>query len=395
MVNIYYSIPYIFFLVYITVIFFAKNSRYGLNKIALNYNILIFFGFIFFIGLRGYIYTDWINYYRMYDALPTIWDKSLSMFFHKSPYKSLESGFLIYSIVIKSLFRTYNSWVLINHIIDLCVLFFFFNKYSNQKYLALCFMFFYIFGGITLEFNLYRNVKSLMLFLLSIEYINQKKPIVYFSLNLLGTLFHVSSILYFPLYFILSRKYSFKMVLALFIIGNLIFIFQIHFIKNILSVMANLIGGRVKFVVDGYLKSESMSAPYGLTIGYIERTISFFLIFGNRNQIIRKDNNKIVFINSFYIYIFIYLYCSEIKVVLERLPLLFIFSYWILYPTIYEKISPMKKKIFIVVFILYSFIKLISASNDLVTYYDNQLINPMSIKTRTENLQHYLMSRKD
>ena len=93
-------------MVYITVIFLANNSKYGLKKITVNHNFLLIFGFVFFIGLRGYIYTDWINYYKMYDALPTIWDKKLPIFFHNSPYKSLESGFLIYSILIKSLFKS-------------------------------------------------------------------------------------------------------------------------------------------------------------------------------------------------------------------------------------------------------------------------------------------------
>lgn len=54
--------------------------------------------------------------------------------------------------------------------------------------------------------NVMRNMKSISFFYLSIPFLIQRKALPYFILNLIGFGFHTSSIVYFPLYFILTRS---------------------------------------------------------------------------------------------------------------------------------------------------------------------------------------------
>lgn len=68
----------------------------------------------------------------------------------------------------------------------------------------------------------------------------------------------------------------------------------------------------------------------------------------------------------FFIYVFIYLYCSEFSIITQRVPLLFVLSYTIIYPQIFACFTSLKtKRYFLVVFVLYSVLKLAESNNEI------------------------------
>jgi hypothetical protein len=229
-----------------------------------------------------------------------------------------------------------------------------------------------------LEIDLFRNSKAIMLFLISVKYIKEKKLFCYLSLNLLGCLFHISSLIYLPLYFVLNRFYQKKLFLVLFIIGNIIFLFSIKWVRLIFPLVANIFLGssieRLSRLILFYISFSDISDSYGISVGYIERTLSFILIMSCYNKLINQSKSNIIFINAFFSLLFIYLYCSELVIILQRGTLLFAFSYWIIYPQIYQIISKQKKIIFLFCLLLYSCLKMISLGYDNITVkYDNIL----------------------
>src|SRR5659263_104043 len=69
-----YSAPYLLFLLYLVVLMFFEFRRLNFEK-DINYvRWGVIGGFLIFFGFRGFVYTDWMVYYPMFEKLPTIWD---------------------------------------------------------------------------------------------------------------------------------------------------------------------------------------------------------------------------------------------------------------------------------------------------------------------------------
>ncbi|MGL4347432.1 MAG: EpsG family protein [Chitinophagaceae bacterium] len=348
----------------------------------------VIIGFLFFFGLRGHVYTDFINYYPYFQDLPTIWDG-----FKFTDYV-FDIGFEWYSMIIKSIWDNYFFWVFINTLIDVLILNIIFKRYS--KYYVLSFILFILFQGIIIEFNFYRNVKAIMLFLLSLKYLEERKLTKYMILNLIGMSFHISSIIYLPLYFFLHKRFSIKLLIAIFVIGNIIFLFQIQYIEPIFQTLGNIFGGKIQEKIVIYFASEYFSKPYGLSIGYIERFLSYLFVLTYYKKLIQVNKQNILFINGYILYFICFFYFSEATVVTERVSLLFVFSYWILFTNIYSLFYHKNKKyIFIFVLLTYGSLKLIKLNSDIIMKYENLLFEVQSFQSRYLEFNENRKSLKD
>jgi hypothetical protein len=158
----------------------------------------------------------------------------LQKYLTRGLYSSKEKGFLVYAIICKTISENYFFFQAVSSIIDIAVLYYFFKMYIEDR-IALGFAFFCAFGGIPIAVNFLRNVKGILLFIISIKYLRERKLAPYMALNMLGFLFHVSSVIYLPLYFILHRKIPRKVILLLLIIGNGVYLLEIKWIKTYCS----------------------------------------------------------------------------------------------------------------------------------------------------------------
>ena len=179
-----YSVPYLvyFFFLLLAMLkeFVYLNKRQEKKKLDL----LVLGSLIVFLGLRGFVYTDWTLYYQFFLKLPMLadWDYwTLDGIVFDCGY---EKGFILYSILIKSLFSNYFIWVFIGSLLDLIVIHKIITK--NTNYYILAVIMFILFGGLTIEFNLYRNSKAIICFLLSINYLQKRRLLPYLLLNTLG-----------------------------------------------------------------------------------------------------------------------------------------------------------------------------------------------------------------
>ena len=149
-----------------------ENGGHRVSRSAANAAFIIVW---LFIGFRGHLYSDFINYYPFYEDLPTI-NRLTSASFTRYMF---EPGFVIYSSVVKSLGFDYFGWVAVGSFIDLWVCRQTFRRYSSS--LVLPFLFFIAYNGLVIEFNLYRNAKAIDLFLLSLPALQHRRAIVTLS----------------------------------------------------------------------------------------------------------------------------------------------------------------------------------------------------------------------
>jgi hypothetical protein len=278
-------------------------------------------GFLFFFGLRGLLLTDWMVYYPFFEKVPTIWDGGLVSAFNMDfadeyttdvsiERTGMERGFIYFTLLFKSLVPNYYAWIFFNSLIDVCLLDIFIRRYS--KYYVLGFIFFFVFEGIVIEVNLIRNIKAILLFLISIKYLQERRILPYMLLNILGFFFHSSAIIYLPLYFFLHKEWSKKVIWSLFVGGILLLLCRVEYLEPVLRTAGDLIGGRISLMVNLYLESDLYSGSYGLFhFGYLERVVSFFLFMLNYDQLKEQNRDNIVFLNSYVIYFVIYFYFQK------------------------------------------------------------------------------------
>ncbi|GAP72124.1 hypothetical protein SAMD00024442_25_11 [Candidatus Symbiothrix dinenymphae] len=371
-----YSLPYIALLLFYLVLFLSQKKQASRE---LNIRIACITAFLFFFGLRGYIFSDWAVYYPLFEQTPSIWSGDIVDFFVTDNFGlvRIEPGYKVYCVLLKSFFSDFFCFQFVSAAIDVFFLDYFFRRYSKNY--ALSFVLFILFGGLGLEINLMRNIKAIFLFLYSIKYIEKKNFKAYLLCNVIGMSFHFSSILFLPMYFLLNRNLSKTFIWITFIIGNILYLLQIKYIGAIVSYIASMVGGKYAIAVSSYLGSEIYGASYGISIGYIERTFTYLLLFWNYKKILR--NNIMygkIFLNSFLIYFVMFSFFSEASIFTDRFPVLFIFSYWILYPEFFSILKRKSNKlIFIFLLLCYGVLKQLKGSN-IMDEYENVLFGTHS-----------------
>ena len=330
-------------------------------------NFLVVAMYVFFFGFRGFVGFDWVNYYPFFKDIDKLSDFKFATI-------SNDVGFSVFASFIKTVNPDYNFFILINTLVNVVLLHYFFKRYLPIRYYAFAFALFVAIGGIILELNLMRNVKGYLLFLLSIIYIEKRKPLPFFLLNLLGFLFHWSSLIFFPLYFFIHKKINIRLIILVFLIGNLIYLSQIEYITPFVNWLSSFFGEVAEERTTMYLASTMFGSQYGLTFGYIERFFTFLLVLSYHKKLIANAKSNVIFINCFFIYIFINLFFSEINIIITRIGILFIFSYWILWPKILENSKIVEKIALFVIFSLYMNVRLISQTNNPMFKYENVLL---------------------
>ncbi|HOK35979.1 MAG TPA: EpsG family protein [Paludibacteraceae bacterium] len=363
-----YSIPYILLICFFLLIATFQLGVQLDQKTRRYLNYIVILTYILFFGFRGFIGWDWYNYYPFYKNIK-IGENLLQNQNNISDY-----GFIFFAALIKYLFKSYDSFILINTLINIILLNAIFNRYLDQKYHAFGYALFLAFNGLFLEVDLLRNVKALLIFLIAIQYIEERKPLPYFALIILAFLFHWSAIFYAPLYFFLHKPISLKAFLIILVIGNLIFIFQIEYLKPIIRAVSSLFPDTISTKINHYLDIKIYSRPYGFTLGFFERTIMSLFILLYYNKLVQIQTN-ILFINSFLIYICLYLFCSEVSIILSRVAINFVYSYWILIPIILQKMDKGSKPIFYLFYCLLIILKINIMTNNIFYNYQSSLLS--------------------
>lgn len=148
-----FYIPYIG--VAFVVIFLYLNEKRVITFFSIkNAQRLAFVVILLFIGLRSHIYSDFINCFVFFQNLPSLTKLTASSFIDWY----FEPGFTLYSSIVKTIYPNYYACFFMNTFIDLLVFDFVFKRYTKSRILPI--LFFLVFNGLYIEFNLYRNINS-------------------------------------------------------------------------------------------------------------------------------------------------------------------------------------------------------------------------------------------
>ena len=382
-----YSIPYIVvILILFMLAYFEDKSRH--IKQQKKYIYIAEFILIIFFGLRGFIQSDFQNYYPWFEYLPTLW--SLEDFGNVF-VENYEPGFVLFSILCKSISSNYFVWILICSIIDIILLKKIFNEYS----INCCFSFaiYFAIGALIMEFNLMRNIKAILILVIALKYIQQKQIWKYFLCVFIATLFHITAIIFVPLYFVLDKKWPRPVLLVIFIVCITIFLSQVRLLSILLPKVTNFLGGVYMEKAEMYEISGSLDVSYGISFGLIERSITFFLVYLFYGKWIDKTGNRYIFPNMIVIYFMCFSLLAEMSVLLERFAYYFALSYSIFYPNLVKHIRTKFNRIVLVYFLVGVFtLKIAQQTQTIVFKYDNILFGIESFEKRLATLKFFLAS---
>lgn len=306
---------------------FGKNERK--KHMLFVFSIILLIGFL---GLRGFIGWDWWAYYPSYNNLPNGFN--------------YEIGYEIWSNIFYKIGLSYHHFTFINTVADILILAYVLKKYS--KYPIFSMFLFLAVQGLSFEVDLLRNAKAVLLFIISIQFIKERKLIPFLILNILGMTFHMSSVIYLPMYFILNRNYSRKIVLPLIILGNIYYLFDTKLFIHILEYMSSVLPAAVGGKITSYL--SIIPQNYKLPIGtlYFERLVTFIMVFfflhKEKNHREKENPYSLIMENSFYIFYLIFLFTSEFFIASTRIGILFIYANWFLWGDIIENFRDTKIK---------------------------------------------------
>ncbi|HBO05432.1 MULTISPECIES: EpsG family protein [Bacteroides] len=369
--NIIYSFPYLLFLFYLFVITLWEFSlkRKG-RRDLLGIKIVIWFGFLFFFGLRGFVNTDCLSYYPFFERLKTVWD-NFSYETIVSEY-DWEPGFITLVYFFKSIIPNYSVWIFVWTLIILITLNFLFSRYL--KYYSFGFLLFFIFDGYGIVTNLMRGCIAMSLFLYSVQYIERGDSKKYFLINAIGCLFHISSVLYLLAYFFLRRKLSNVFLLAVFVILNLLYWLRIDFSDVLVLIFDNISYERMTLLTEAYVKNGTSKNL--LSIGYVERSFTYIVVMVMYAKLCTGKPGNVIFLNSYVLYYILFYFFWKIDVASQRMAGLFVYSYWIIYAELYATLKiANNKRLLLVLLIIYSSLKMISGKSQPYHQYKNILFH--------------------
>ena len=355
-----YNILLIYFIILsIFDIFIIKQKK---NKFLIL--TLAFLGYLFFFGFRGFIAWDWKNYYPNYiNVIPLYNIFQNGEIKLNNIYTSFEIGYQIWLSFFKIFFSNWNMYLFFTTLIDILCLLFIFHKYSPYPIFSI--LLFLGFNGLQIQLDLMRNLKAILIFLFSIEYLINNKNIKYIILNFLSSSFHRSCLMYLIMgYFLKKNFYKYKkIILVFFIFGIFFFLFSSNILYEILNTIRKILTNtrlnvfdKLVYKLNTYLFNDYASAR-GIGIGFIERIFTFFIFYIYREKINKNKYGKIFF-NIYLLYISSYLYGSGVRIIFERLGFLFICSYWILYPITLKNISKIKKIFLFFILVIFCGLKI-------------------------------------
>lgn len=374
-----YTIPYLILLLFLfSVAVYYEQTEDDDIRNKINYGCLMLM--LVFFGFRGFVFDDWQIYYILFQdcSFEDVW---YNVYTYKNARWTCEPGFTLLMATCKGLFDSYYFFNFVCTVIVTVLLFNFFKqqKFNNFPFALILYL---CFGGIIMSVNLMRNSIAIMIFINAIKYIEERRPVPYFLLCLLAISFHLSALMYLPLYFFLHRRFSKWVFAGIFLAGNFVFLTHTSIFLNVMSLFIGTDSGRLSEMLKDYT-SGTLGTAAGISIGYLERLFTSFLVFCYYDKLSTVRKNNTLFINSFILYFAMTFFFSEFKEASVRMSYLFIFAYWILWKDLIVCFSvENNRKLYISFLFTYCMLKMMGHTDVVTSQYDNVLFGAKSYEER-------------
>ena len=368
-----YPIPYLILVALLEVCALLVAAPSASGKIRLQSTIVAVTVFFVFFAFRGFIMSDWIVYYPYF--VHCSWSDIYT--YTIGSVVAFEPGYTILNLVCRSLFDDYFFFQFVVCTIDTVLLLRFLRQRVDNIPLALTL--FVVFSGLGIICNLMRNFIAILLFLNALPFLEERRPVPYFLMCLLAATFHMTALVYLPLYFFFHRSFNKWIYLGIFIACNVVFLAKISIVMALLSYsgLDEQMSEKVK------VYTELFSNASVLSIGYLERLGTGLLVFCYYDRLKEINPRNAVIINALLVYFMAFFLFSEFEILSQRSGYLFVFSYWVIWIDLMKCFAiPGNRKLFVAFVMFYCLLKTWSMTQFPDMEYDNVLTGHKSYQER-------------
>lgn len=369
-----YAIPYLLLVAFLGFLAFVYDSREdatlrGATTAVALLTMVIFFGF------RGFCFYDWNSYY------PEFIEFQPRELFELPIIKwRFEPGFQILLAACKGLVDNYHFFVFVCTCIETILLLNFLKKRVDNIPLAITVCI--CMNGIIMFTDLMRNSISILIFMNTLGYLKERRPLPFFLFNLFGMTFHLSSAAFLPLYFVLHRRWPKWLYLGLFLAGNAIYLLHIPIFLTVVSVFLGFVNPDLQWKVHEYTELMA-NEEFRLSIGYLERLLTGVLVFVYIDKLREQREDNDIFINSILLYLVMFFFFSEFKTISTRMSMLFTYGYWIIWIDLIKCFAiSSNRRLFVAFLSIYCLFKMYGSTNYIIARYDNVLFGAEPYNTR-------------
>ena len=372
-----YTIPY--FLLCFFIIFFSKNFNIRNAIDSENFNKKAYF-FIFavltvFFGIRWYTLSDNIVYADEYNSIAPIFRWSY-IEIHSWWW---EKGYVIFAMCCKLITPDFHFFVFINTLIDFILLHQIIKRYSlNIPFTILLFLGFY---GILMEINMMRNMKAILLFLLSIKHIEERNFIKFLLYNVIGFSMHSSAILFFPMYWLLRIELNKKFIATIAFVSTFIYVANIDITNGLINTILQALKQYDFSMIIKASAYYEQSETQALSLGTIERIITLVLALYAYFKQKKVNKQFIIFFNSYLIFFLAYSVFGNNEVFRDRFTTLFYYSYWFLYPHLAQFYKG-KIKYFSLWITIYAMLRIFMLTHNCAAYFETVFFHNTTVAER-------------
>lgn len=259
------------------------------------------------IGLRWETGTDWKSYLENFETSD---DYSIVLI---NSLTGFEIGYGSFVFLLKKLFNSYSFFLLIHAIIFYAFIFRTAKKYS--PYLFISILFFYATSLGVVGSN--RQLLAVAICLLSFPFVIDRKPIKFFIVIIIATLFHTTALL-FGIYYFLNKNFKWYLVFSSFLIAFIIgkTSLPFHFLPffGIIGEAATL---KAQVYSDG--AKEALGEANLSLLGLVKRILFLLLFTFNLKYLSKKLTYYKILYNGYAFGLFLYfLFSSSFIILVNR-----------------------------------------------------------------------------
>lgn len=296
--------------------------------------------------------TDYFVYKRVYDFLEE--SASVSDNINKYNLYSMESGFIVYMVIIKKLGFNFYGFTLINSIIFYYLFYKVLKRYDyNINFILILFLYKMFFYNTLISM---RQPIAILIFWIALQLLKEKKYIKYYLMCFLAMFFHNSSVILFVLPFITNLNITKNKFLAILIICLPFYFIHISNFSFINSILKTIFYNDTTMIgkIEGYMSSSG-----GMSIFYVlEYYLIAIMVYFKYDSIYKYDENSSFFIKLFLCLIPFYTIFANISIVTR-----FKDFFFLAYPIMIIYIAKSQKKyakiiyIFVIMICFYGYFR--------------------------------------
>ena len=227
------------------------------------------------------------------------------------------------------------------------------------------------------QMNLWRNIKSILIFFFSIKYIRNRCLWKYLLSILLACFFHLTSLFFLPLYWFINKdNRTIYMIIS--IISVVLYIVGVEsFFENIILI-GILLGGKFDRISSGYIAS---AVDAGFTFGFCFRLFLMTLLLVCYPKLKKKN---LIMLNMAFLFLCSNMAFNSVLVMRDRISILFSMGIVCIMPYLIAVLCHSKAKVFIVgLLFAFMFAQVYVQHNTPAAKYENILLG-ISDKARAK-----------